>query len=165
MTICANSPLNSCNSRIIIEAHSLRSHQLADHFPLSLQIKADLYPFKTLVLKHLCPGFVKYFHKTHLREHSSGHMLSICHNSPTDFHIFRSSMSQISFGQTRSPFFTMYHLSCIIHHQTPIMNHLSSNTYHASPIIIHLSSSAYHPSSVISLHLHYLLHHHHHHIV
>ena len=35
MSICANSLLNSCNSGIKIGAHSLRSHQLADHFPRS----------------------------------------------------------------------------------------------------------------------------------
>ena len=47
MSICANSLLNSCNSGINIGAHSPRSHQLADHFPMSLQIKADLDLFKT----------------------------------------------------------------------------------------------------------------------
>lgn len=47
MSICANRLWNSCNSGINIGAHSLRSHQLADHFPMSLPIKADLDPFKT----------------------------------------------------------------------------------------------------------------------
>ena len=47
MSICDNSLLISCNSRINIGAHSLRSDQLADHFPMSLPIKADLDPFKT----------------------------------------------------------------------------------------------------------------------
>ena len=47
MSICANGLLNSCNSGINIGAHSLRSHQLADHFPMPLPIEADLDPFKT----------------------------------------------------------------------------------------------------------------------
>ena len=129
------------NSGINIGAHSLRSHQLADYFPMSLPIEADLDSFKTQVWEHLCPVFLKHSHKSRLREHSSEHMSSICHNSPIDY-IFRSSMSQISLGQTRSPSFTMYHLSCIIHHLTPIMHHLSFNTYHASPLIYHLYSSS-----------------------
>ena len=47
MSICANSLWNSCNSGINMEAHSLTSQQLADHFPLRLPIEADLDPFKT----------------------------------------------------------------------------------------------------------------------
>ena len=142
MSICANSLWNSCNSGINIEAHSLGSQQLADHFPMRLPIEADLDPFKTQGLEHLCPRFVKHSHKSHLRHHSSELVSSICHNSPTDSYILRLSMSQISLGQTRSPSFTMYHLSCIIHHLTPIMHHLSFNTYHASPLIYHLYSSS-----------------------
>ena len=57
-------------------------------------------------------------------------------------------MSQISLGQTRSPSFTMYHLSCIVHHLTPTMNHLSSNTNHASSLSYHLSLIIYHPVSI-----------------
>ena len=122
MSICANSLWKSCSCRINIEAHILRFYQLADIFLMSLLIQADLD------WEHLRPRFVEHSHKSHLREHSSEHMSSICHNSPTDFHIFRSSMSQISLGQTRSQFFTMYHLSCLIYHLTLIMHHLSSNT-------------------------------------
>ena len=107
MSICANSLWNSCNSGINIEAHSLRFHQLADHFPMALPIEADLHPFKTRVLEHLCPGFVKHSHKSHLRDHVSELGSSICHNSPTDSYILRLSMSQISLGQTRSPSFTV----------------------------------------------------------
>ena len=47
MSICANSLWNSCNSGINIEAHSLGSQQLADHFPMRLPIEADLDRFKT----------------------------------------------------------------------------------------------------------------------
>ena len=54
--------LNSCNSGINIEAHSLGSQQLADHFPMRLPIEADLDPFKTQVLEHPCPRFVKHSH-------------------------------------------------------------------------------------------------------
>ena len=89
------------------------------------------------------------FFKSLLREHVSEHVSSICHNSPSDLHILRLSMSQISWGQSRSSSFTRYHLSCIIHHQTPIMNHLSSNTYHASPLIHHLSFIISHLASII----------------
>ena len=93
MSICANSLWNFCYSGINIEAHSLGSQQLADHFPMRLPIEADLDPFKTKGLEHLCPGFVKHSHKSHLRDHSSEHVSSICHNSPTDLHILRLSMS------------------------------------------------------------------------
>ena len=93
MSICANSLWNSSNSGINIEAHSLGSQQLADHFPMRLPIEADLDPFKTQGLEHLCPGFVKQSHKSHLRDHSSEHVSSICHNSPSDLHILRLSMS------------------------------------------------------------------------
>ena len=93
MSICANSLWNSCNSGINIEAHSLGSQQLADHFPMRLPIEADLDPFKTQVLEHLCPRFVEHSHKSHLREHVSEHVSSICHNSPSDLHILRLSMS------------------------------------------------------------------------
>ena len=71
MSICTNSLWNSCKSGINIEAHALGSHQLADHFPMRLPIEADLDPFKTQVLEHLCPGFVEHSHKSHLPEHSS----------------------------------------------------------------------------------------------
>ena len=110
MSICANSLWNSCNSGINIEAHSLGSQQLADHFPMRLPIEADLDPFKTQVLEHRCPRFVKHSHKSHLRHHVSELVSSICHNSLSDLHILRLSMSQISLGQTRSPSFTVYHL-------------------------------------------------------
>ena len=93
ISICANSLWNSCNSGINIEAHSLGSQQLADHFPMRLPIEADLDPFKTQVLEHLCPRFVEHSHKSHLREHVSEHVSSICHNSPIDLHILRLSMS------------------------------------------------------------------------
>ena len=96
MSICANSLWNSCNSGINIEAHSLGSQQLADHFPMRLPIEADLDPFKTQGLEHLCPGFVKHSHTSHLRNHSSEHVSLVCHNSPTDSNILRLSMSQIS---------------------------------------------------------------------
>ena len=43
----------------------------------------------------------------------------------------------------------MYHLSCIIHHLTPIMNHLSSNTHHATPLIYHLSFTIYPQASCL----------------
>ena len=149
MSICANSLWDSSNSGINIKAQSLTTHRLADHFPLPLPIEADLDPSQTQVFDNLCPGFVEHSDKSHLREHSSELMSSICLNSPTDSYIFRSSMSQISLGQTRSPSITMYHLSCIIHHPTPIMHHLSSNTYHASPLIYHLSFIIYHLASII----------------
>ena len=71
MSICANSLWNSCNSGINIEAHSLGSQQLADHFPMRLPIEADLDPFKTQVLEHLCPGIVQHYHKSTLRDYSS----------------------------------------------------------------------------------------------
>ena len=93
MSICANSLWNSCNSGINIEAHSLGSQQLADHFPMRLPIEADLDPFKTQVLEHLCPRFVEHSHKSHLRHHVSELVSSICHNSPSDLHILRLSMS------------------------------------------------------------------------
>ena len=93
MSICANSLWNSCNSGINIEAHSLGSQQLAGHFPMRLPIEADLDPFKTKGLEHLCPRFVEHSHKSHLREHVSEHVSSICHNSPSDLHILRLSMS------------------------------------------------------------------------
>ena len=102
MSSCANSLWDSCNSGINIEAHSLRSQQLAGHFPMRLPIEADLDPFKTQVLEHLCPRSVKHSHKSHLREHVSEVVSSICHNSPTDSYILSLSMSQISLGQTRS---------------------------------------------------------------
>ena len=47
MPICAKSLWNSCKSGINIEAHSLGSQQLADHFLMRLLIEADLDPFKT----------------------------------------------------------------------------------------------------------------------
>ena len=93
MSICANSLCNSCNSGIKIEAQSLGSQQLADHFPMRLPIEADLDPFKTQVLEHLCPRFVEHSHKSHLRHHVSELVSSICHNSPSDLHILRLSMS------------------------------------------------------------------------
>ena len=45
----------------------------------------------------------------------------------------------------------MYHLSCIIHHLTPIMNHLSSNTHHASSLICHLSFTIYPQASCLMI--------------
>ena len=96
MSICANSLWNSCNSGINIEAHSLGSQQLAGHFPMRLPIEADLDPFKTQGLEHLCSRFVEHSHKQHLRAHSSEHVTSICHNSPNDLHILRLSLSQMS---------------------------------------------------------------------
>ena len=71
MSICANSLWNSCNSGINIEAHSLGSQQLAGHFPMRLRIEADLDPFKTQVLEHLCPRFVEHSFKSTLRDYSS----------------------------------------------------------------------------------------------
>ena len=143
MSICANSLWNSCNSGINIEAHSLGSQQLAGHFPMRLPIEADLDLFKTKGLEELCPGFVKHSHKSHLREHSSEHMSSISRNSPTDYYIFRSSMSQISLGQT-----SFHHLPCIISNVSFIIEHLSCIIYHLAPIMHHLSSIIYHSSSL-----------------
>ena len=102
MPICANGLLNSCNSGINTEAHSLRSHQLADHFPLPLPIEADLDTSQTQVLEHLCPGSVKHVHTSELPQHWYAHVSSICHNRPADSHISRLSMSQISSDQNRS---------------------------------------------------------------
>ena len=49
MSSCANSIWDSYKSGINIEAHSLISHQLADHVPLTLPTEANLDPFKTEV--------------------------------------------------------------------------------------------------------------------
>ena len=126
MSICANSLWDSCNSRITIEAHSLRSHQLADHFPRSLLIKADLDPFKTKVLEHLCPGFVKHSHKSHLREHSSELVSSIRHKQFNRF--LYLEIIHVS-DQLRSDQIT------IIYQLSSLMYYSSSKTYRESLII------------------------------
>ena len=125
MSICANSLWNSCNSGINIEAHSLGSQQLADHFPMRLPIEADLDPFKTPVLEHLCPRFVEHSHKSHLRHHMSELVSSICHNSPTDLHILRLSMFR---SVEVRPDYLIYQVSSLMYHS-------SSNTYHESLLI------------------------------
>ena len=133
MSICANSLWNSCNSGINIEAHSLGSQQLAGHFPMRLPIEADLDPFKTKGLEHLCPRFVKHSHKSLLRHHVSELVSSICRNIPAYSYIFRLS------SQTRSD------QSSIIYYVSYVTYHSSSNTY----LVYHPAFIIYYPASII----------------
>ena len=126
MSICANSLWNSCKSGINIEAHSLGSQQLADHFPMRLPTEADLDPFKTRGLEHLCPRFVQNSYKSHLRHHSSELVSSICHKQFNRF--LYLEIIHVS-DQLRSDQIT------IIYQVSSLMHHSSSNTYHESLII------------------------------
>ena len=141
MLICANSLMNSCKSGISTEAHSLRSDQLPDHFPLSLLIEADLYPFKTQALEHLRPRFVEHLHKSELPEQCFLHMSSFCQKRSADSYILGLCMSQISLGQIWSP-------SIIVHHPSSINHHLSSITYHLTRVARHISPITSHSSSI-----------------
>ena len=141
MSICASSLWNSCTSGINLEAHSLRSQQLPDHFPMRLPIEADLDPFKTQVLEHLCPRFVKHSHKSLLRHHVYELVSLICRNIPTYSYIFRLS------SHTRSDQIS------IIYHVSYVMYHSLSNTYLVSLIVSHPSCIA----SRLSPSIHHLL--------
>ena len=137
MLICANSLLNSCNSRIPIEAHVLRSHQLVDYFLMSLPIKAVQQNLGFgAAMSRICKTFSQIasprtFVWTHVND------LSQQFNRFLYFEIIHVS------DQLRSDQIT------IIYRVSSLMYHSSSSIYHASliiPVVHHLSSIIYHSS-------------------
>ena len=125
MSVCANSLRNSCNSGISIEAHSLISRQLADHFRCPAN-KSWSGPFQNLGFGAPVCRIWKTFSQI---------------TSPRAFVWTR--VINLSQQVNRVLYFEIIHVSdqlrsnqiIIIYHVSSLMYHSSSNTYH-EPLII-----------------------------
>ena len=147
MSICANSLWNSCNSGINIEAHSLGSQQLADHFPMRLPIEADLDPIQNLgfgaPMSTICKTFAQIASS---RAFGSTRVINLSHQSNRFAYL---EIIHVSDQLRASQIIVIYHVSSLLYHS-------SSNFYHASLIIqqhdCHQSSVIHHLSSGFMLH-------------